>query len=283
MSNKTLRDSIKYTLEQQNNGIIKIPQKIDKFNVGHMERYHPAYDDISANKWLVRLISEIKLICKFRWFKIKTIIFPTVCRLGRNRIMIEFFDWIFNKYNNKKIDINIQIYFVYEDLVINRYNFENNRSNLLNRFDCAHNEIKKLVNGLKFSKNSKKRKSMSDDTSELDEKINEYDDQIFINLINTLSINNNNNNDIVKSNCRSNLLILRHSSDNISYSNKRSKLNNDEHSKALREDCKASREDFINREPDERCNICNKYIADHKSKNTGLLSYINPFNYLGNN
>lgn len=52
----------------------------------------------------------------------------------------------------------------------------------------------------------------------------------------------------------------------VNHPNKRVKLNNNG------EDCKAFREDFINREPDERCNICNKHIADHKSKNTGIFS-----------
>ena len=170
--------------------------KRTEFNT--IEVYWPSYSDNNANILLDIYKDKIKYLCKHRGNRISSIIFPSVCRLGRNTKMIEFVEWLFFEYKNDNINKdNIQIIFVSQKLVVNKNNFNVLKEQILNHLIISHKTIK---TNLSLS-------GYSDDEKEIyyDEKINlielHYDNKIKCN----------------KTSTKSTIFINRHSSENISY------------------------------------------------------------------
>ena len=171
--------------------------KRTEFNT--IEVYWPSYSDNNANILLDIYKDKIKYLCKHRSNGISSIVFPSVCRLGRNSIMIDFIEWLFFQYQkqNKKIKKKIQIIFVSQKLVVNINNYEDLKEQILNHLRISHNTIKTNLSLSGYSD---------------DEKENYYYDEI-----NFIELHYDNNINCNKTSSKSTIFINRHSSDNISY------------------------------------------------------------------
>jgi len=269
---RSLRWAIISKLNEYNNGIC-ISQIIDNQNLNTIELFHSVWSDDNAKKWLYRLKEEIKLYCKIRHYSIKTIVFPTVCRLGRNTIMLDFFKWIF-KYDNNKISLDIQIFFVCENILVNAKNFNKKRSEIEKYLINANNEIKK--NSFLSGNNNKKRKSPTLSQSDIDQLDYINFKTTITTKMSNLDIKESSDNKFddeipLESNCVNTLLILRHSSDRSYIPNKKQKYN-------TTDECPAFRKDFpSSRHPDDKCKNCGNMIMNHKNNKSYISSIIDYF------
>jgi len=177
---------------------IKFSIRRTDFNT--IEVYWPSYSDKNANILLNIFKDKIKYLCKHRSNGISSIIFPSVCRLGRNTIMIKFVEWLLFIYQNHKIKHNIQIIFVSQKLVVNINNYD----------DLKPRIIKELLHSHQTIKNNLLLKGYSDDEKE------EIQDYSYM-IDDFKSLLNNNEVKVNKSSSQTTIFINRHSSDNISY------------------------------------------------------------------